>query len=174
MNPETKEKVRSLVQSRIDAFHTTKARGYTSTTANGTNVARIGMSVYLDPTVVNEETGEIKGDTQVETISGILAQLSVEGKAGHPDPIIVKASGLDWVVVSSQLSTEENNFSNQPKIILADLLIGSNAEVTEQERDKSVRLALEMRESNKNLKSQNIETKKAPVMSDKAFDALLS
>ena len=165
MNPETKEIVRSLVQSRIDALHTTKARSYVSTTANGTPVQRIGMSVYLDAE---------KGDAQVEKISEALAQLSVEGKAGHPDPILVKASGIDWVVVSSQTSTMENNYSKQPKIILADLLIGSNAEVTEEERDKSVRLALEMRESSKNLKSQIDSVKpKVPVASKEEFDALL-
>ena len=166
MSPETKETIRSLVQSRIDALHTTKARGYISTTANGTDVARIGMSVYLDAD---------KGDAQIEQISGVLAQLSVEGKAGHPDPIIVEAGGISWVVVSSQLSTLENNFSNQPKIILADLLVSSNAEVTEEERDNSVRLELEKRESNKNLKSQYSDQKipVKPVYSDKQFDGLL-
>lgn len=165
VKPEKKEAIRSLVQGRIDGLHTTKARNYTSTTANGTDVQRIGMSVYLDTD---------KGDKQVEQISAILAELSVEGKAGHPDPIIVKASGIDWVVVSSQLSDMENNFSNQPKIILADLLIGSNAEVTEDERDNSVRLALEMRESSKNLKSQFPNQKQVvSTTSDREFEELL-
>jgi len=170
MNAEVKEKIRSLVQGRIDANQTTKARGYVSTTPNGTKVDRIGMSVYLDPE---------KGDAQIEKISKVLTQLSEEGKAGNPDPILVKASGMDWVVVSCQLSTEENNYSHQPKVILADLLVGSNAVVSAEERDKSVRLLQEMRESNKSLRSQfgapnNSSLEKVKEVTEDEFNDLLS
>lgn len=177
MNKEQKAKIQSLVQSRIDGFHTTKARPYTSTTPNGVAVSRIGLSVYLE---------DGKGDKQVELISKTLEELSAEGKAGNPDPIIVKVDGTEFVVVGAQKSnykTEDGkeNYSKRPKVILADLLIGSNAEVSQDERAKSIRLLQEMRESNKSLKSQfsgvrsQTELKKAvEAVTEEEFDEFLS
>lgn len=147
MDKALKEKIRALVQKRINEFHTTAARGYTSTTQNGTVVQRIGMNVYLSPEIINEETGEKLGDKQVTMIASALKTLSNEGKAGNPDPIIVDVDGTDFVVVSTQMSTEETNFSGLPKVILADQMRSSNAEVTQEERAKSIRLQQEMRES---------------------------
>ena len=171
MNAELKSKIKSLIQSRIDEFHTTKARSYVSTTDNGTSVPRIGISVYLEK------------DTQVDTISNALAELSKEGKAGHPDPIIVNIDGTQFVVVGAQRSdyeTEVNgkvvkNYSERPKVMLADYMVSSNAEVSQADRAKSIRMQQEIRESNKNLKSQLAPARKELLaVSDKEFDDLLT
>lgn len=162
MNAEVKAKIISLVQGRIDGFHTTKARGYVSETPNGNQVNRIGMSVYLEK------------DEQVTAIGKVLAQLSEEGKAGHPDPIIVNVDGTDFVVVGCQFSNDDKNFSQRPKVILADHLIGSNAEVSQEERAKSIRLQQEIRETNKNLKSEvNKVRKQLQAVTEEDFDSML-
>ena len=177
MDQAIKDRVQSMIQSRIDSFHTTKARGYTSTTPNGIDIQRIGMSVYLPSELIDPAKPELgtEGDKQVAGIAKVLAQLSVEGKAGHPSPILVNVDGTDFVVVGSQISDEENNYSKRPKVIIADHLLGSNAEVSQDEISKSIRLQQEMRESSKNLKSQHAEVKKQlQSVSEEEFDELLS
>lgn len=166
MNPETIQKIVNLIQTRINQFHTTKPWSYTSTTPQGVDVSRIGIGVYLD------------NDKQIELISNALHTLSEETKAGaKASPMLVDVDGTAFVIVAGKLSTDESNLSKRPKIILADHMLGSNAEVDAETRRSSLRLLQEMRESNKNLKSEVTKvTKKALVsISDADFDdALLS
>lgn len=162
MNPETIQKITALVQSRIDQFHTTKPWSYTSTTPQGVDVSRIGIGVYLD------------NDKQIELISNALHTLSEETKAGaKANPILVDVDGTAFVVVAGKLSTDDANLSKRPKLILADHMLGSNAEVDADTRRSSLRLLQEMRESNKNLKSEVAKKKELVSVSDKDFDDVL-
>lgn len=162
MNPETIQKITALVQSRIDQFHTTKPWSYTSTTPQGVDVSRIGIGVYLD------------NDKQIELISNALHTLSEETKAGaKANPILVNVDGTAFVVVAGKLSTDDANLSKRPKLILADHMLGSNAEVDADTRRSSLRLLQEMRESNKNLKSEVAKKKELVSVSDKDFDDVL-
>lgn len=162
MNPETIQKITTLVQSRIDQFHTTKPWSYTSTTPQGVDVSRIGIGVYLD------------NDKQIELISNALHTLSEETKAGaKANPILVDVDGTAFVVVAGKLSTDDANLSKRPKLILADHMLGSNAEVDADTRRSSLRLLQEMRESNKNLKSEVAKKKELVSVSDKDFDDVL-
>jgi len=162
MNPETIQKITTLVQNRIDAFHTTKPWSYTSTTPQGVDVSRIGIGVYLD------------NDKQIELISNALHTLSEETKAGaKANPILVDVDGTAFVVVAGKLSTDDANLSKRPKLILADHMLGSNAEVDADTRRSSLRLLQEMRESNKNLKSEVAKKKELVSVSDKDFDDVL-
>lgn len=162
MNPETIQKITTLIQSRIDQFHTTKPWSYTSTTPQGVDVSRIGIGVYLD------------NDKQIELISNALHTLSEETKAGaKANPILVDVDGTAFVVVAGKLSTDDANLSKRPKLILADHMLGSNAEVDADTRRSSLRLLQEMRESNKNLKSEVAKKKELVSVSDKDFDDVL-
>lgn len=162
MNPETIQKITALVQSRIDQFHTTKPWSYTSTTPQGVDVSRIGIGVYLD------------NDKQIGLISNALHTLSEETKAGaKANPILVDVDGTAFVVVAGKLSTDDANLSKRPKLILADHMLGSNAEVDADTRRSSLRLLQEMRESNKNLKSEVAKKKELVSVSDKDFDDVL-
>jgi len=164
MNPESIQKIQTLVQSRIDAFHTTKPWSYTSTTPQGVDVSRIGIGVYLE------------NDNQIVAIDKALKTLSEETKAGaKANPILVDVDGTAFVVVAGKLSTDESNLSKRSKLILADHMLGSNAEVDADTRRSSLRLLQEMRESNKNLKSEVAKKKELISVSDADFDdALLS
>jgi len=140
MNTET---IQKFVQSRIDQFHTTKPWLYTSRTPQGVDVSRIGIGVYLE------------NDSQAMAIDKALKSLSEEAKANNKaNPILVDIDGTTFVVVASKLSTDETNLSRRPKLILADHILSSNAEVDQETRKSSLKLLQEMRESNKNLKSQ--------------------
>lgn len=162
MNPETIQKITNLVQSRINEFHTTKPWSYTSTTPQGVDVSRIGIGVYLD------------NDKQIELISNALHTLSEETKAGaKASPILVDVDGTAFVVVAGKLSTDDANLSKRSKLILADHMLGSNAEVDADTRRSSLRLLQEMRESNKNLKSEVSKKKELVSVSDKDFDDVL-
>jgi len=164
MNSETIQKIQTLVQSRIDQFHTTKPWSYTSTTPQGVDVSRIGIGVYLE------------NDNQIEAISKALKTLSEETKAGaKANPILVDVDGTAFVVVAGKLSTDESNLSKRSKLILADHMLGSNAEVDADTRRSSLRLLQEMRESNKNLKSEVAKAKQelASISDDNFDDALL-
>lgn len=162
MNPETIQKITTLIQSRIDQFHTTKPWSYTSTTPQGVDVSRIGIGVYLD------------NDKQIELISNALHTLSEETKAGaKANPILVDVDGTAFVVVAGKSSTDDANLSKRPKLILADHMLGSNAEVDADTRRSSLRLLQEMRESNKNLKSEVAKKKELVSVSDKDFDDVL-
>lgn len=171
MDQELKARIKALVQKRIAEKHVTKARGYVSTTDNGVAVSRIGISVYLE------------SDNQVDAISKVLAQLSKEGKEGHPDPIIVDVFGTPFVVTGAQRSDYEEtvngklikNYSERPKVTLSDYMVGGNAEVSEEEVVKSIRFQQELRESQKNLKKDLAPVRKELLaVSDKEFDDLLS
>ena len=172
MDQELKNKIKALIQTRVNEKHVTKARSYNSTTDSGVSVPRIGISVYLEK------------DTQVDTISKVLTMLSEEGKAGHPDPIIVNIYGTEFVVTGAQRSdfetTNENgklikNYSERPKVTLSDYMVSSNAEVTEEEVVKSIRLLQEMRESNKSLKQDLGKVRKQlETVTDKEFDDFLT
>lgn len=174
MDFKIKEQIRTLVQERINQFHTTEARAYASKTPNGTLVQRIGMSVYLSGEISDQATGEKLGDKQVTAITKALKVLSEEGKAGHPDPIIVDVDGTKFVVVSGQLSTEETNFSGLPKVILADHMVSSNAEVDQTTRMKSIEKLQAQRESNKFLKAEvNALKPKLQTVTEEEFNDLL-
>ena len=163
MNPETISKIVTLTQNRVNEFHTTKPWSYTSTTPQGVDISRIGIGVYLE------------SDKQIEAISNALHTLSEETKAGaKANPMLIDVDGTSFVIVSAQLSTAENNLSKRPKLILADHMLGSNAEVDQDTRSKSLRLLQEIRESNKILKSDTTRVKKELVsVSDAQYDALL-
>ncbi len=163
MEQELKGKIINLVQTRIDEDHTSAPRSYTSETPNGITVQRIGLSVYVG------------SDKSIETIADALQTLSDEGKAGHPDPMLVNVDGDKFVIVGSQFSSDENNYSDKPKVILADHMPGSNAEVTKPERQRKMRLLQEMRESSKNLKATQTTVKKElQEVSEEEFDDLIS
>lgn len=171
MEQELKARIQSLIQKRINEKHVTKAREYNSTTDNGVVVPRIGISVYVE------------SDNQVDTISKVLAQLSAEGKAGHPDPIIVDVFGTKFVVTGAQRSDYETtiegkvvkNYSERPKVTLSDYMVSGNAEVSEEEVVKSIRFLQEKRESQKSLKKDLAPVRKELLaVSDKEFDDLLS
>lgn len=162
MNPEQIQKITNLVQTRINEFHTTKPWAYNSTTPQGVDVSRIGIGVYLD------------NDKQIELISNALHTLSEETKAGaKANPILVDVDGTAFVVVAGQLSSDEKNLSKRPKLVLADHMLGSNAEVDADTRKSSLRLLQEMRESNKNLKSEINRKKELVSVTDKDFDDVL-
>ena len=162
---EVTNKVVAFIQARINAFHTTKPWTYVSTTPNGVDVTRIGIGVYAD------------NDAQIENIDKVLTQLAEEGKAGKPNPMIVNVDGTEFVIVAAKLSTDPKNLSKRPKILLADHMLGSNAEVDADTRKNSLSLLLQMRESNKSLKSQpaivKAQKELASISADE-FDALLS
>ena len=163
MDQELKGKIITLVQNRINECHTSAPRSYTSKTPNGVVVQRIGLSVYVG------------SDKSIETIATALQTLSEEGIAGHPDPMLVDVDGDKFVIVGSQFASDENNYSDKPKVILADHMPGSNAEVTKEERQKKMRLLQEIRESSKNLKSTETAIKKELVeVSEEEFDELIS
>lgn len=162
MDQSIKAKVQAFVQKRIDEFHTTKPWDYVSTTPNGVDVTRIGIGVYAE------------SDEQITGIDNVLQALSKEGKAGNPDPIIVKVDNHEFVVVAAKLSSDEKNLSKRPKIILADRMLGSNAEVDAVTRKNSLELLLQMRESNKALKSSiPAKAKELTTVSDAEFDKML-
>jgi hypothetical protein len=179
MNTEIKNKIQALVQKQINAFHVTKARGYISTTDNGTEIQRIGTSVYLD------------NDEQVDAIAKVLAQLSVEGKAGNANPIVVDVFGTNFVVTGAQRSDYEEmvidkktgkerlvkNYSLRPKVILGDQMIGSNAEATQDDVVKSIVRLQSQREMSKTLKADPLmikAKKELQAVSEEDFDAFLS
>ncbi len=163
MDQELKGKIINLVQKRIDEEHTSAPRSYESKTPNGTVVSRIGLSVYVG------------SDKSIESISDALTTLSEEGTAGHPDPMLVDVDGDKFVIVGSQFSSDENNFSDKPKVILADHMPGSNAEVTKADRQKKMRLLQEIREGSKNLKATHTAVKKElQEVSEEEFDELIA
>lgn len=177
MDQTIKSKFQALVQKQINNLHITKPRSYKSTTPNGVVVDRIGLTVYLE------------NDNQVDGLSKILKVLSEEGNAGNPDPIVVDVFGTNFIVAGAQRSDyvadieqkdgsikHVENYSKRPKAILADQVIGSNAEVTSSEEvTKNIRMLQEMRESNKSLRSQfsGLRKQVAEVSADE-FDKYLN
>jgi len=152
------EKASEVIQALVDAGHTTLARFYDHKLPDGTTIPRLGISVYADrdtvealgnPSEINKQTGEV-----LTQGTGLLSELQAYRMSDKNNPVIpitVTIAGIEFNAVSTQFSEDPNNFSKKDKILLAEVLTSSNAEVSTEERDAHMQQLIEQR---KNLRQQ--------------------
>ena len=141
---QMKAKVQELIQNKINAEQTTLPWTYVSTTPQGNKVDRISIGVYVE------------SDDQIDKINACLDGLrEFRESTGQVSPILVDIDEQEFVVTGGKRSDDPSNLSKRSKVLMSDHLIGNNAVVSKDDRKRKLQLLMEIRESNKNLKSSN-------------------
>ena len=165
------ENASKFIQNLVDTGHTTLPRLYDHTLPTGDKIPRLGISIYSDPdsvealgnpSKINKTTGEV-----ILQGTGLLYELQsfrMADKANEVIPITVSVDGVDYNAVSTQHSSDPNNFSKKDKILLAEVLISQNAEVSVEDRNEYQK---QLMESRKNLRSQQSKVE-APKVAEKS------